>query len=83
MSEHWSYVEDARCKLEQLSSLMYVYGTDYLDVPKPEFVHYASLNYEHMSVLFNLAENLVQSIDEMLEKAVEGAYAEATEATQA
>lgn len=83
MSEHWSYVEDARCKLEQLSSLMYVYGTDYLDVPKTEFVRYASLNYEHMSVLFNLAENLVQSIDETLVKAVEGAYAEAKEATQA
>lgn len=83
MSDHWSYVEDARCKLEQLSSLMYVYGTDFLDVPKPEFVRDASLNYEHMSVLFSLAENLVQDIDEMLEKAVEGAYAEAKEAARA
>ena len=83
VSDHWDQVENARCRLEQLSSLMSVYGTDFLDLSKEEFVHYASLNYEHMSVLFNLAENLVQSIDEMLEKAVEGAYAEAKEATQA
>ena len=83
VSDHWNQVENARCRLEQLSSLMSVYGTEFLDVPKPEFVHYASLNYEHMSVLFNLAENLVQSIDEMLEQAVNGAYAQMREGAQA
>ena len=83
VSDHWNQVENARCRLEQLSSLMSVYGTDFLDVSKEEFVRYAALHYENMSVLFSLAENLVQDIDEMLEKAVEGAYAEAKEAARA
>jgi|GEM_PF-4921266 len=36
VSEHWNQVENARCRLEQLSSLMSVYGTDFLDLPKEE-----------------------------------------------
>lgn len=83
VSDHWDQVENARCRLEQLSSLMSVYGTDFLDLSKEEFVRYAALHYENMSVLFNLAENLVQSIDEMLEQAVNGAYAQMREGAQA
>ena len=82
MSEHWSYVEDARCRLEQLSSLMSVYGTDFLDLSKEEFVQHAALHYEDMSVLFSLAEDLVQRADEMLEQAVNGAYAQMRENTE-
>ena len=82
VSEHWDQVESARCRLEQLSSLMNVYGTDFLDVSKEEFVQYAALHYENMSVLFSLAEDLVQRADEMLEQAVNGAYAQMRENTE-
>ena len=58
VSDHWDQVENARCRLEQLSSLMSVYGTDFLDLSKEEFVRYAALHYEDMSVLFSLAEDL-------------------------
>ena len=83
VSEHWNQVENARCRLEQLSSLMNVYGTDFLDVSKEEFVRYAALHYENMSALFSLAEDLVQHADEMLEQAVNGAYAQMREGAQA
>lgn len=83
VSDHWDQVENARCRLEQLSSLMSVYGTEFLDLSKEEFVRYAAFHYENMSVLFSLAENLVQSIDEMLEQAVSGAYAQMREGAQA
>ena len=82
VSDHWDQVENARCRLEQLSSLMSVYGTDFLDVSKEEFVQYAALHYENMSVLFSLAEDLVQRADEMLEQAVHGAYAQMREKTE-
>ena len=82
VSDHWDQVENARCRLEQLSSLMSVYGTDFLDVSKEEFVQHAALHYENMSVLFSLAEDLVQRADEMLEQAVNGAYAQMREKTE-
>ncbi len=82
VSDHWDQVESARCRLEQLSSLMSVYGTDFLDLSKEEFVRYAALHYENMSVLFSLAEDLVQRADEMLEQAVNGAYAQMRENTE-
>lgn len=83
VSEHWNQVENARCRLEQLSSLMSVYGNEFLDLSKEEFVRYAALHYENMSVLFSLAEDLVQRADEMLEQAVNGAYAQMREGAQA
>ena len=79
VSDHWDQVENARCRLEQLSSLMNVYGTDFLDLPKEEFVRYAAFHYEDMSVLFSLAEDLVQRADEMLEQAVNAQMRENTE----
>ena len=82
VSEHWNQVENARCRLEQLSSLMSVYGTDFLDLSKEEFVQHAAFHYEDMSVLFSLAEDLVQRADEMLEQAVNGAYAQMREKTE-
>ena len=83
VSDHWDQVENARCRLEQLSSLMSVYGNEFLDLPKEEFVRYAAFHYEDMSVLFSLAEDLVQRADEMLEQAVNGAYAQMREGAQA
>ena len=82
VSEHWDQVENARSRLEQLSSLMSVYGNEFLDLPKEEFVRYAAIHYEDMSVLFSLAEDLVQRADEMLEQAVNGAYAQRRENTE-
>ena len=38
VSDHWDQVENARCRLEQLSSLMSVYGNEFLDLSKEEFV---------------------------------------------
>lgn len=83
VSDHWDQVENARCRLEQLSSLMSVYGNEFLDLSKEEFVQHAALHYENMSVLFSLAEDLVQRADEMLEQAVNGAYAQMREGAQA
>ena len=83
VSDHWDQVESARCRLEQLSSLMSVYGNEFLDLSKEEFVQHAAFHYEDMSVLFSLAEVLVQRADEMLEQAVNGAYAQMREGAQA
>ena len=83
VSDHWDQVENARCRLEQLSSLMSVYGNEFLDLSKEEFVQHAAFHYEDMNVLFSLAEDLVQRADEMLEQAVNGAYAQMREGAQA
>ena len=83
VSDHWDQVESARCRLEQLSSLMSVYGNEFLDLSKEEFVQHAAFHYEDMSVLFSLAKDLVQRADEMLEQAVNGAYAQMREGAQA
>ena len=83
VSDHWDQVESARCRLEQLSSLMSVYGNEFLDLSKEEFVQHAAFHYEDMSVLFSLAEDLVQRADEMLEQAVNAAYAQMREGAQA
>jgi len=45
-------------------------------------VRYAALHYEDMSVLFSLAEDLVQRADEILEQAVNAAYAQMREKTE-
>ena len=82
VSDHWDQIENARCRLEQLSSLMSVYGNEFLDLSKEEFVQHAALHYENMSVLFSLAEDLVQRADEMLEQAVNAAYAQMREKTE-
>ena len=42
VSDHWDQVENARCRLEQLSSLMSVYGNEFLDLSKEEFVQHAA-----------------------------------------
>ena len=70
--ERWCQVEQAECKVEQLLTLMNLFGNEYIDMDTEMFCRMAKQNHEGMSNVMSLAMDALTVCHGLLDSAVNG-----------